>query len=113
MSAQASRVEEAARAVRNARFAAAQRARNADANAAAVLADRSRDALQRCRAAERRVKACSRAARKAAADAAQIHELVAATTARCERAEGEVAAIRNEVGGDSKRRLAAARELRV
>jgi len=66
---------------------AAAATRADDAAAAARLARRSRAALDRCLAAERRVRACSRAAVRAARDAEHVQALIEAAAFRCAAAD--------------------------
>jgi hypothetical protein len=66
----------AVRARTHARFARKQAARAHDSAHAAGLAGRSKVALARCRAAEKKVRACAKAAKLAAGDARHIEGLV-------------------------------------
>ena len=71
-----SKRDEAARARQNQRFARKQAAREHDSRLVAALAERSKAALKRCQAAEKKVRACARAAKLAAGDARHIEGLV-------------------------------------
>ena len=71
-----SKRDEAARARQNQRFARKQAAREHDSRLVAALAERSKAALKRCQAAEKKVRACARAAKLAAGDARYIEGLV-------------------------------------
>ena len=71
-----SKRDEAARARQNQRFARKQAAREHDSRLVASLAERSKAALKRCQAAEKKVRACARAAKLAAGDARHIEGLV-------------------------------------
>ena len=68
--------DEAVRARQNQRFARKQAAREHDSRLVAALAERSKAALKRCQAAEKKVRACARAAKLAAGDARHIEGLV-------------------------------------
>ena len=71
-----SKRDEAVRARQNQRFARKQAAREHDSRLVAALAERSKAALKRCQAAEKKVRACARAAKLAAGDARHIEGLV-------------------------------------